>query len=348
MDIFRISKISSLTCVLLTMLLLTAHNAIAQSATVQQLRTLVPYEQDLQGFVCVVPQGEFLLPETWSQGDQKWERLVSPSVPVEDDIALNLDADQLTGFWRPITEQVGKYSFLRRCLWSTDGAYQLEIRVTLCDSATTAHKELEEICQQSQVSLIQGAFSSSIQLGDESWVYPPSEENVIRGRCGKILFTVAGQPSRAASRSAAGIIFPAQAVEAVAYQILLRAAQQPELTGVTPEQASVNINGHALPKSALLVCKQVYVPVAEFAKAMGLTSQWNAKTGALTLSGAGHKTVALTAGSTAAKVGGMAAAALKVPVLKQAGQPLMTLDDLLTLTGGRVTGHSGNTVQVKA
>ncbi len=142
--------------------------------------------------------------------------------------------------------------------------------------------------------------------------------------------------------------FPNSAIEAVAYQFLLRASQQPELTGVTAQQAQVAVNGQALPKGALLIGKQVYVPVQAFAKAMGLTSRWDSKTGALTLSGAGRKTVALTAGNTATKRGEIAGASLKVPVLKQAGQPVMTLDDLLTLTGGRVTGHSGNTVQVKA
>ena len=92
----------------------------------------------------------------------------------------------------------------------------------------------------------------------------------------------------------------------------------------------------------------VYVPVGAFAQAMGLMSQFDPKTGALTLSGTGRKTVALTAGSTAATVGGAKVAALSVPVLKQAGQPVMTLDDLLTLTGGKITGRSEGKVQVKS
>ena len=114
------------------------------------------------------------------------------------------------------------------------------------------------------------------------------------------------------------------------------------------QQAQVAVNGHALPKGAILVGKQVYVPVQAFAKAMGLTSRWDSKTGSLTLSGAGRKTIALTAGSTATKRGTVAGASLTVPVLKQSGQPVMTLEDLLTLTGGRIVGQSGGKVQVKA
>ena len=44
---------------------------------------------------------------------------------------------------------------------------------------------------------------------------------------------------------------------------------------------------------------------------------------------------------------GAKAVALKVPVLKENGQPVMTLTDLLTLVGGRVV-QKGDTLQVKA
>ena len=140
---------------------------------------------------------------------------------------------------------------------------------------------------------------------------------------------------------------PPAAVEVVAHQILLHASQQAKLIRVPAQDAHLAVNGHALPQNAPLVGKQTYVPVREFAKAMGLTSGWDAKTGALTLSGPKRRTVALTAGSTQATVGGARAAALTVPVLKDGGEPVMALSDLLTLTGGRVTGHAGNTVQVK-
>ena len=157
-----------------------------------------------------------------------------------------------------------------------------------------------------------------------------------------------GDETSVAARKGIPAVFPAQALEAAAYQCLLRASQQPTLTGVTAEQARVDVNGRALPKGALRVAGRTYVPVQEFAKAMGLTTHWDTKTGALTLSGAGRKMVAVTAGSTAATVGGQKAAALAVPVLKQAGQPVMALDDLLAVTGGRVESRSGGTVCVKA
>ena len=167
-------------------------------------------------------------------------------------------------------------------------------------------------------------------------------------RYGRLVVSVRSDVSSAAMNSGTVVTdFPKEAVRAVAYQVLLRASQQTALTGVSAYDARVAMNGHALPKNALLVAGQTYVPVAEFAKAMGLTSQWNTKTGALTRNGTGRKTVALTAGSTAATVGGLKAAALTVPVLKQNGQPVMTLVDLLAVTGGRIVGKSGNTVEVK-
>ena len=162
-----------------------------------------------------------------------------------------------------------------------------------------------------------------------------------------MVFLIEGSRSFLASRRSNSPRFPEAAVEAVAYQVLLRASQQAKRIGGTAQNTRLTVNGHALPKNALLVGKQTYVPVKEFAKAMGLTSGWDTKTGALTLSGTGHKTIALTAGSTAATVGGAKAAALVVPVLKDGGQPVMALSDLLRLTGGRITGHAGNTVQVR-
>ena len=158
---------------------------------------------------------------------------------------------------------------------------------------------------------------------------------------------VSGDLSASAARHQIQAVFPGAAVEAVAYQILLRVSQQTALTGVTAQTAHLAVNGHTLSKSALRLAGQTYVPVTEFARAMGYTSLWNTKTGTLTLSGKGRKTVMLTAGSLAASVGGTASAPLKTPVLKQDGQPVMTLDDLLTVTGGRITGRTGDSVQVK-
>ncbi len=223
--------------------------------------------------------------------------------------------------------------------------YRLHMTVWLCDTPQAAQSALEEYHINSNAFYHAGTLTGTSQIGDACEActeYLPDKSLIFLA--GKIVVLINADPSRTAISHGVELDFPDAAIEAVAYEILLRASQQPDLTGVTAQQAQVAINGQALPKAALLVDKQVYVPVQVFAKAMGLTSQWDSKTGALTLSGTGRKTVALTA----TNVGGAASAALKVPVLKQAGQPVMTLDDLLTLTGGRVTGRSGNTVQVKA
>ena len=330
--------------VILTLTPLTAH---AQNEAGSLLATILPESQDLQGFDRAIPMGEFASPGTWQPQDGRWVKTVVATSPAQDLWWLNQSADQLSPFWRPIAVPNGRYSLIERCFWSTDGLYRLEMRVALCNSVTTASAELTEIRQQSQIALRAGTFHSPLPLGDESWFYPISEEPVIRGRYGRLLFTISGGASWASKKADIKAHFPAEAVEAVAYQILLRASQQPELTGMTAQASHLAVNGRSVPKGALKVAGRVYVPVQAFAKAMGLTSGWDAKTGALTLSGPKRKTVALTAGSTAATVGGAKAAALIVPVLKIGGEPVMALSDLLTLTGGRITGHAGNTVQVK-
>ncbi len=232
-----------------------------------------------------------------------------------------------------------------RSLYSEDGEFHLVLTMNICDAPETAHLEVQEFLQACSTRFQQGTFSGASALGDESW-FNPSGYSTLIGRKGRVAFLIEGRRSFLASRRGNFPRFPKAAVEAVAYQILLRASQQAKLTGGTAQNTRLAVNGHALPQNALLVGRQSYVPVREFAKAMGLTSGWDAKTGALTLTGAGCKAVALTAGSTAT-VGGAKAAALAVPVPKDAGEPVRALSDLLTLTGGRVTGHAGNTVQVK-
>ena len=152
-------------------------------------------------------------------------------------------------------------------------------------------------------------------------------------------------PTSQATQSGKNEPFPTGAIEIAAYQCLLRASQQTALTGVFTQSASLSVNGHTLPTGTLRVAGQTYVPVAEFARAAGLTSRWNNKTGVLTLSGAGRKPVILMAGGMGATVA--RARVLSVPVLKQNGQAVMTLTDLLAVMGGRIVGKSGNTVQVK-
>ena len=310
-------------------------SARAQGATQQQLQTLIPDQQDLQGFIRVWPAGEFINPDGSSRAGV-----------IEDQVVVDGREDEYHPGWVTLPDHAGRMSQIKRSLYSESGEFHLVMTINICDAPETAHLEVQEFLHACSAPLQQGTFSGASVIGDESWFKPGGYSTLI-GRSGRVVFLIEASRSFLASRRGNSPHFPEAAVEAVAYQILLCASQQSALTGVPTQNTRLAVNGHALPQNALLVGKQTYVPVREFARAMGLTSGWDAKTGALTLTGAGRKAVALTAGSTAATVGGAKAAALAVPVLKDGGEPVMALSDLLALTGGRVTGHAGNTVQVK-
>jgi len=309
----------------------------AQSVGQEQLRALAPNTNDLQGTTSIRPAGD--LPPVAER--------TSPATVIEDSTVVDADAAQWHLGWAPLPDHPGRFSQISRYLYTTDGDYQLAMTISVCDSPGTAKDEVAAFLHDCSASFQPGTFSSAAAVGDESW-FNPYRDGTLLLRAGNLVVSVTGLTSHIALKVGNVPPFPTSAIEAVAYQILLRASQQPALTDVIAEQARMDVNGRALPKNALRVAGQTYVPVQEFAKAMGLTSGWDSRTGALTLSGAGRKTVALTAGSTAATVGGQKAAALAVPVLKQAGQPVMTLDDLLAVTGGRVESRSGGTVRVKA
>ena len=248
--------------------------------------------------------------------------------------------------WVTLPDQGGRMSQIKRSLYSENGELHLVMTMNICDAPETAHLEVQHFLQVCSTRFQQGTFSSASAIGDESW-FNPSGYSTLIGRTGRVVFLIEASRSFLAGRRGNSPRFPEAAVEAVAYQVLLRASQQAKLTGGTAQDTRLAVNGRALPQNALLVGKHVYVPVREFAKALGLTSGWDAKTGALTLSGPKRGTVALTAGSTQATVGGAKALALAVPVLKDGGQPVMALSDLLRLTGGRVTSRAGNMVRVK-
>lgn len=326
-------------------LLMVPGGAQAQSVTAERLQALAPNEQDLQGFVRVRPAGEAILPEQFSQTSHSWVQPISPATVVEDHIQVEAQKAADAPFW-----QEGKTcSRVARTLYSENGLYKLDIVITVYDTSATAQEDLDTFVKTCSVPLERGSLTGSRVIGDESWtgLRDPAQRdrfNTLTFRQGRTVVFLQGTSTRLAGRS---IYFPAAAMEAVAYQIQLRAAQQPDLTGISVQQANMSVNGHTLPNNALLVAGQTYVPVAEFAKAIGMASHWNNKTGALTFSGPGRKSVALTAGSTAATINGTKASALSVPVLKQNGEPVMTLADLLTVTGGRIVKQNGNTVQVK-
>lgn len=331
---------------LLTMSLLVLPSGIhAQPVTAERLQALAPDEQDLQGFVRVRPAGEEIPDREFSEESQTWVQPVSVATVIKDKIQINAQKPTSGPLWQP-----GKTcSRVVRTLYSENGLYRLDMTITVYDTPLDAQEDLVCYKRGLSVPLEKGSLTSPRIIGDESWTDLRSQPqrdrfNTLTFRQGRTVVFLQGTRSRIAAPS---INFPPAAVEAVAYQIQLRAAQQPELTGVSVQQAHVDVDGHALPKNALQLAGQTYVPVAEFTKAMGMASHWDTKTGVLTFSGAGHKSVALTAGSTAAMIDGTKAAALSVPVLKQNGEPVMTLADLLAVTGGRIVGHDGNTVQVK-
>ena len=325
---------------------LCSQSALAQGTTREQLQMLTPSKQDLQGFTSIRPAGELPSTSSYSQSQQKWVESISPVSPLHDEIVVNAAASQWQSGWAQLSNHPGKFDQITRPLYTSDGLYQLTMTINVCDSPDMAKDEVHEYLRGCSTRFQPGTFSSSSAIGDASWFNPNGYSTLIF-QAGKSVVVINGALSHSASQESIIPPFPERAVEATAYQILFRASQQPELTGVSAQQASMSVNGHAVAKNALVVSGQTFVPVTEFAKAMGLTSDWDTKTGALTLSGPGRKTVALKAGSTASTVDGVKAAALTVPVLKQAGQPVMTLDDLLTVTGGHVTGRSGNDVQVK-
>ena len=303
-----------------------------------QLRALALDEGELPGFSRVAPAGE----------NPPISGVPSPAMTTQDQ------------FWQPytwagtepalVTQPEHFLKAIRRVLYSTDGMYFIEMRIEVCSTEADAKAQLQQFLRGSSAIFSEGTFTGSPVIGNESMFRPADfYGSTLIFRSGNEFVMVSGRQSAGSNRNGGpSYVFPTAAVEAVAYQLLLHASQQPELTGVTAQQVSMDVNGRALPKGALRVAGRVYVPAQAFALAMGLTSRWDARTGALTLSGRGRKTVVVTAGSTAATVGGVVSPALTVPVLKQAGQPVMALEDLLTLTGGHVVGRDGGTVRVKA
>lgn len=303
-----------------------------QEVTLEQAQTLLPNGLELQGFVQARAIGISTTPEIGAEDDFIGTMPIVPRSYIPYNAPLR---------------HAGTVTRISRGFFSSDGAQTIGITLKLCDSPQTAHEDIQNDIWGAQMAWKEGSLTVLQPTGDESWT-PVGSSKEMLCRFGRMVVLVRGSVSPSAKNGAVPIgDFPSGGIEAIAYQILLRAAQQPQLTGVTAQQASLAVNGHSLPKGALLVAGQTYVPVQEFAKAMGLTSRWDARTGALTLSGAGRKPVALTAGSTAAMRGGVKAASLTVPVLKQGGLPVMTLADLLSVTGGRVVSRDGGGVRIK-
>ena len=226
--------------------------AHAQDLSLQQLQTLAPDTSDLQGFTHIRPAGT----------NPPRRGRVSPEAVVQDQVWPGVDGSQATD------------TGILRAMWARDGASMLEIRLKVCDTPEAARKEIGSYLQQSSGVFQKGTFSGLETIGDECWALPANiYGSTLIFRAGKMFVAVSGSQSPGSDRNGGPhFVFPPGAVEAVAYQCLLKASQRSELTGVSSQTAQMTVNGHALPKGALRVAGRVYVPVQAFAKALGLTS----------------------------------------------------------------------------
>lgn len=303
--------------------------APVQNVTREQLQRFIPNENDLQGFVRLrLAQA---LPSQDTTGADS------------DFVEINQDASKWSPGRQPAPGREGTINRILRNFASKDAHYTISVEVRLCDSPKAAADEAMDFQSSAQARYYPGKQFGLSQLGDESWF----TNGALLFRYGNLMGFVSGDQSFPGVVSSKVPRLPASALVAVAYQICLRASQQARLTGVSTQAARLAVNGKPVSGSPLQVGKQVYVPVVEFARAMGLQSQWNDKTGALTLSGPNQQTISVTAASTSAKVG-QTSVTLKTPVLKEANQPVMALDDLLTLVKGKVISRKGGAIEVKA
>lgn len=317
-------------CVLVTHSVARLDPASAQNApatagiTAAQLQALLPDEQDLQGFVRIRPA--FDTPER-----------IKPQ-PIPDIIKLNTSAAGING-------RTNSVPGIARALYSQSGFYIVTMALSLYDSAATAHNHVtmgRKLTQQ-MFQLIQLDPSAD----EETWFNSNRNGSTLFFRRGKAVISASGGLTGPPEQARGHEPFPPESVLAIGQMIDLRLARQFLLTSAPSHGVRVAVNGTTLPaQAALLVGKQLYVPVTEFAKAAGWQSQWNVTTGMLTLTSPTQQHITLAAGSTAVKQGDTAAPALKSPVLKEANQPVMVLADLLVLTKGRIIEQQGNSFKI--
>lgn len=298
--------------------------------TAAQLKMLLPDENDLQGFVRIRPA--FDTPERIK------------AQPIPDIIIVNKTSHSPSGRTNTTTG-------IARALYSQDEIYLINMSLRLYDSAATAHYELTSFRERAQTAY--RLLAADPSADDETWL---NDTGLVTGivpscvllfRRGRTTVIVQGSLTMRAENEGGHQPLSAESVLAIGNMIDLRLARQALFARAPAKAALVAVNGTELPaQAALLVGKQLYVPVTEFAKAAGWTSQWNVTTGRLTLTSPTQQQITLAAGSTAVKQGDTAAPALKCPVLKEANQPVMVLSDLLTLTKGRITEQQGNSFKV--
>ncbi|MDQ2731735.1 MAG: copper amine oxidase N-terminal domain-containing protein, partial [Armatimonadota bacterium] len=275
-----------------------------QTVTASQLASLLPDEQDLQGFVRVRPAFETA---DWRDAEihHGTTQGVQPQ-PLPDGIKLNRDLNEIgpNAQLHGPTDRRGLGSIIRRAMYSTDGVYTLNITLMICDSFNAARREVLDYMSHVQLRFLPGSFAGPLQLGNESWCNgrsgSPGSATMI-SRYGTIVFIISWGMSYHAARAGDYPLLAPDAMDAVANSILLRLAGEAQLTGVPVRTATVLVNGKQLPsQNALLSGGQVYLPVKEFAKAAGWKSQWNPTTGALALNAPSQPPIQLMADSNAA------------------------------------------------
>ncbi len=305
--------------------------ARAQSVSKEELSALAPGERDLQGFTQVRPAGE--LPPV-AEGSGAPAR-------IDDIITEDLDLSSTWG-------ARGKATSFSRFLYSLDGQYRVNYTILVCDSSESAVTMVQAYHRQSSMPWTPGAYGTDANLGEESWTHPSGPGgHSIMVRYGRLFLDVDGSLSNRAAREQVKAEFPPEAVEAIAETILLRLSRVASIAGKGSGSAAVAVNGQALPGRTTLVSGRPKVAVADVAKLAGWKVAWDAKTGKVTLSRGGRQ-VRLAAGSMSATVGAEAKrVALKSPVLKDAGQPVMDLGELAGLLGGMVVEKTAERVSVK-
>ena len=252
-----VTKIGStfwlLTCLAVALVLLPGRPARAEHVTREQLRSLMPDEADLPGFLRLQLS--------------QFKPSQDPTGADSDFVRLNHDVTEwMPG--RPSTPAgAGTVSVISRNFVSRNGYFTLRIEITLCDTPEAAREEVTNFRRGAQSGYWPGTLSGGPRIGEESWY---ASRNALLCRQGRIMVFVNGDTTPHADKQENVSGFPIPALEALAYEVLLRASQQSALTGVPARSATPAVNGHALPKDALMVAGRVYVPVQEFAKAMRL------------------------------------------------------------------------------
>ncbi len=233
-----------------------------------------------------------------------------------------------------------------RGLYSADGTYFIGMDVIVLGTPAEANEAMAKYELQSNGPWTAGSFSGA-PIGDRAWCVRFNGASSMMFVLGRTFVQVNCGPSNRAAREQVKAEFPPEAVEAIAETILLRISRVASIAGKGSGSAAVAVNGQPLPGRATLVSGQPKVPVADVAKLAGWKVAWDAKTGKVTLS-RGGRTVNLAAGSMSATVGGEAKqVALKSPVLKDGGQPVMDLTELVGLLGGKVVEKTAERVSVR-